>query len=445
MKKHLLIWFSLSLFFCGPVFSAVSAHSKLFAAAQARYGDELRIEVWNDRGNGAVYEPGTPVTIYFKANYDCYLTLYNIDTEGRIHLLYPFGPHQSNFVSGGIIYSIPDGWRGFQIVANGPTGIDYIAAVATYEPHPVPTWLKFHPSIRHTRYWGNGYFEKITYDPYMAMDDIAGRIIEPCPGYVHYVQDFCVFYVGAPVYYPRYLCYNCHSHRRYRPYRDVCVVYEIWADVDWDITPVIIRKKHPRGFWRYRKRIKPYRAYSPKDRLIRYPKRSQKVVNRKGKNNIAFRRISDTKNPVMSFKKPKKSLKLTPGEKRAFERDIQPKKPKPGKTYPVQPGRSYKRIDDWNESHKRSKPEKYNPPMNRKKEPEKSVRSFKKPDKHLKPVPSKSKSMKKKEVMKRSIPKKTKSESIERSRKATKSRDNPKKSTKSRSHTTSKKKSKAVR
>ena len=444
MKKYLFATLSLWLLFWSTAFGIAPPQSNAIPVAHPNYGDDLRIEVWNDRGNGAVYDAGAPVTIYFKSNYDCYLTLYNIDTEGWIHLLYPLGPHQSNFISGGVIYSIPDGWQGFQFVVNGPAGIEYIAAVATYEPHPVPTWLRFHPSIRHSRYVGEGYFERITYDPYLAMDDIAVRIIEPCPGAVHYVQDFCSYYVSAPVYYPRYLCYNCHSHRRFRPYHDVCIVYEIWVDVDWVGVPVYVRKSHPRGFWKYRKRSKPYRARSLKDAVVSYPKHFQKPY-KQGKNNIAFERRGDARNPAIAFSRPQKPFILTPAEKQALKKPHQSKKPTSERAYPMRPKRPYKDDNARDKTQKGYKKGTHNPNMKPKNEPDKPARPFERSDRALKPVPADKKDLKKKEVVKKPPPMKKESTTPKRSDAAVKRREDLKKKSKPEPSKTSKKRTKPIR
>ncbi|MBN1349830.1 DUF4384 domain-containing protein [candidate division KSB1 bacterium] len=281
--------------------------------------EPLQVEVWQAREDGAVYQPGEPVTIFFRADRDCYITLYNIDTEGQMHLLYPLAATQSNFISGGVTYCIPDNYFGFQYVANGPEGIEYISAVATLHPHPVPAWLRVHPSLRRGVFHQYEQGEYVTYDPYLAMDDIALRIVSVFPEPIYYTQDFTVLYVSAPVYYPRYLCYNCHANRRYRPYTDVCVHYQIWVDVSWDYNPIYLKTRHPFGFWKYRKRLEPYRVHAPRDRVRIAPGPPTKNY-RHGYDNIGMKRRVDNKDPILHFKRPK-----TPEKKPVLRRDIKKK------------------------------------------------------------------------------------------------------------------------
>ena len=44
----------------------------------------LRVQVWTDREEEAVYYPGEVVNIHFTANDDAYVIVYDIDTEGRV-------------------------------------------------------------------------------------------------------------------------------------------------------------------------------------------------------------------------------------------------------------------------------------------------------------------------------------------------------------------------
>ena len=50
----------------------------------------LGIEVWTDRGDDAVYKPGDEMQVKVRANDDCYMLVYQIDSDGSISVLYPW-------------------------------------------------------------------------------------------------------------------------------------------------------------------------------------------------------------------------------------------------------------------------------------------------------------------------------------------------------------------
>jgi hypothetical protein len=69
------------------------------AACQTMVEDELikapvsihpvELEVWVDKGEDAVYRDGEEVGIRFRVSDDCYVVIYDIDTEGFLSLLSP--------------------------------------------------------------------------------------------------------------------------------------------------------------------------------------------------------------------------------------------------------------------------------------------------------------------------------------------------------------------
>ena len=50
---------------------------------------EPRVEIWTDRGTGGVYRVGDDVEICLRADRDCYVMVYEIDTDGYLRLLFP--------------------------------------------------------------------------------------------------------------------------------------------------------------------------------------------------------------------------------------------------------------------------------------------------------------------------------------------------------------------
>ena len=71
----------------------------------------FQIDVWTNREEGGVYRPGESMRVFFRSNADAYVLVYNIDTEGYVHLVYPFGPSDPVRVEGGRVVPTPLGRR----------------------------------------------------------------------------------------------------------------------------------------------------------------------------------------------------------------------------------------------------------------------------------------------------------------------------------------------
>ncbi len=97
----------------------------------------INIEVWTDTDE---YYEGDDITVYFRADKDCYVVLYNIDTEGNVNVLYPADQHDEIRVEKDRVYRIPDSYDKYDLTVNGPEGVEYIQAVASMMPLPIPDW-----------------------------------------------------------------------------------------------------------------------------------------------------------------------------------------------------------------------------------------------------------------------------------------------------------------
>jgi hypothetical protein len=106
-------------------------------ASNIIYDRFLDVEIWTDDDE---YYEGENIRIYFKADHDCYVAIYNVDTRGGVNLLYPSGGWDSPWIEGGEIYEIPGQYDEFDLTVQGPEGIEYLQIVASREPFPIPDW-----------------------------------------------------------------------------------------------------------------------------------------------------------------------------------------------------------------------------------------------------------------------------------------------------------------
>ncbi|MCP4684302.1 MAG: DUF4384 domain-containing protein [bacterium] len=101
----------------------------------------LDVEVWTDHYDGEYYS-GDNIVVYFRASRDAFVSIYSIDTRGRVNLLFPADPTEDNYVRGGVTYSLPGEDADYDLEINGPEGFENIQIVASRERFAVPNWYR---------------------------------------------------------------------------------------------------------------------------------------------------------------------------------------------------------------------------------------------------------------------------------------------------------------
>lgn len=117
----------------------------------------LRVRIWTDRGDGAVYRTGDPLWVFFRVNRPCYVTIVDHTPDGRVNLLFPNRWSGSNYVHPGRTYRIPES-RGYALRIAGPGGYETLVACAHEAPWPSGAsgpWLP-PPMIDHRWTWPQG-------------------------------------------------------------------------------------------------------------------------------------------------------------------------------------------------------------------------------------------------------------------------------------------------
>lgn len=196
----------------------------------------LDVEVWVDKGEGSTYNPGEEITIYFQTSRDCYVVIYNIDTRGYVHLLYPVDARDDSYVEGERVYRIPDRFDDYDLTVEGPDGMEYVQAVASLEPVDLPNF----PG----EYWYEG--EVYAYqlegeDPFEFMAEVNAEIAP-----YEYASDVCIFSVEYPHpewYYHPQVAYVDRPVDLYwgGAYFDYPWGVEVWIDgIFYGLTPITI-------------------------------------------------------------------------------------------------------------------------------------------------------------------------------------------------------------
>ena len=194
-------------------------HLRLYRDLHAVTG--TRISVWLDRTNP--YQRGDRARVYVSADHDAYLTVLRIDTDGRVRVLFPQDPWDDNFVTGGRTFEVedPDGDPSFRI--DDAPGEGYVFAIASEGRFDYSSVLTDRDHWDY-RTIADG---QVRGDPYVAITDLAGRIV---PQQGDYDYDLAQYDVERHYDYPRFVCYDCHAFVPYytwNPYAQTCVRFRV--------------------------------------------------------------------------------------------------------------------------------------------------------------------------------------------------------------------------
>src|SRR5258706_670209 len=227
-------------------------------AQRIAHQGRLDVDVWINKDEGGVYRPGESMRVFLRSSVDGYVLVFNVDTEGYIHLIYPYGPNDPPFVDGGRAYRIPSRSDPYDLVADGPQGIEYVVAVASPVPfQDLPWYLSAdradggRPDLED----GNDETDRgqIEGDQYVGINRIIRRIA-PQGREDRIATNETYFYIGQRVEYPRYVCADCHYHPFYfDPYVNACSAFEIRVDATWaHYAPIRYGTVRPRYIYRVR-------------------------------------------------------------------------------------------------------------------------------------------------------------------------------------------------
>jgi hypothetical protein len=198
------------------------------SAVVSSYGTDIRVWMDNDMD---IYHSEDDLVFYVRASRDCYATVYVIDTDGFIHVIFPLSPMDNAFIKAGFVYRFAP--RGAEIFYSSyPRGIAYIFAVSS----PLPfVYSDFGPGI-----FGRSSIYRIYGDPFIACRRFYLSLL---PGRIALARvsiSFSYFYMREWARYPRYLCssnaaysggvqygyhrdayrlYRCHQNDPYRVLR----------------------------------------------------------------------------------------------------------------------------------------------------------------------------------------------------------------------------------
>jgi len=210
------------------------------------------VEVWTDRGNDAVYQPGDVMQLRVRATDDSYLLVYEIDAEGYVRVLFPY-EGSNGLVDGRRTYHVPADDANVELVVQKSTGQGYVVALASHQPFVnLPWYLRpYNEQADEVGYVNqpnddeDGVADdgRIVGDPYVAMERIRRTVLRDPAADDEFATAYTSYYVHEQVRYPRYICYDCHRPNRWAwwdgfdPYYTHCSVVDFRVNWSWNWGP----------------------------------------------------------------------------------------------------------------------------------------------------------------------------------------------------------------
>ncbi len=109
----------------------------------------INVDLWMNKECGSPFYTEEKVQIFFKTDADGYVTLYDIDVQGNVLVIFPNRYTPDNYVRAGQTLQFPAQQADYDLIVEGPEGIEYIEAMASTDPsyrwnyqRGEPRWLK---------------------------------------------------------------------------------------------------------------------------------------------------------------------------------------------------------------------------------------------------------------------------------------------------------------
>lgn len=204
----------------------VPAYSHAVTRATPEYYSTGGVTLKLTEPAGSIYRPGEPVRFTYTTDTDAYVIIFDIDTDGYVHLLHPENGRLSRKAVAGQKYVLPDYGESSLIVA-GATGLELVFALAVPDRNQIDEEeLGF--LLENERLPLDRKF-RIDGDPLLAANMITSELVRNISQLDGISLAYTYFYVNDIVEYPRYLCAECHESRS-DPYERPCDKYEFTGD-----------------------------------------------------------------------------------------------------------------------------------------------------------------------------------------------------------------------
>ena len=107
---------------------------RIVPLAATRPAAPLKVEVWTDRGKGAIYSEGEEVLVMIRASEDAFVHLYFTDANNQTYQVFPNLYRQNARIRGGVTVTIPSLEDRFTFKVKAPFGAESLTVLASRKP-----------------------------------------------------------------------------------------------------------------------------------------------------------------------------------------------------------------------------------------------------------------------------------------------------------------------
>lgn len=97
---------------------------------------EFEVVLWTDHRDNT-YQIGENIYFFFVASKDCYVTFFDISSNGKVKMILPNRYQKDNQAKAGFVYRIPSESTKFRFKAREPDGQNTVLAIATIDEIPL--------------------------------------------------------------------------------------------------------------------------------------------------------------------------------------------------------------------------------------------------------------------------------------------------------------------
>ena len=134
------------------------------------------IRLWTSHSD--TYHRGEAVRIYFRTEHDAYVTIFRVDTDGRLRVLFPREPSDPNLAHGGETYTIEGVDDRDAFYVDDYPGVGYVFGVASQDPFD-------YDGLAGSEHWDFQAVANLTDgrlhgDPYATLQQMVQQIRDEC-------------------------------------------------------------------------------------------------------------------------------------------------------------------------------------------------------------------------------------------------------------------------
>lgn len=100
------------------------------------HSNGLQVSAWVNHPNNT-YAFGEKLVLSVKTNRDAYLTIVDVGTSGRVHIIFPNRYQTHNFIRAGEVLQVPGSHAPFDFQVSGPAGTELIKVIASPSSAPL--------------------------------------------------------------------------------------------------------------------------------------------------------------------------------------------------------------------------------------------------------------------------------------------------------------------